>query len=94
MLNTGPRVVFLKLGPRYFPLFPSLKCFWACLKTQIVSIGAKIAFSQSCRDVKKKVIEKRTAFFVLSSLCCMKTNRKREKHKHTHTQWKRAKEDS
>ena len=65
-VKTGPRVVF-KTGPSScFTVVPHIySVLGACLKTQIVSICAKIVFSQNCRDIKNEVFEKKIAFFML-----------------------------
>ena len=41
-----------------FPSFPYF-CVLVCLKSHIVSIGAKIVFSRNCQDVKKCGFQKR-----------------------------------
>ena len=45
-------------------IFPSFIVFLVCLNSQIVCRGAKIVFSQNCRDVKNDVFETKKAFFV------------------------------
>ena len=46
--------------------FPVFMVFWGMLKTQIVSIGgAKIVFSQNCRDAKNEVFDKKSHFLFL-----------------------------
>ena len=45
---------------------------------QIVSICAKIVFSQNCLDVENEVFEKEIAFFVFVFLCSRKRNRKKK----------------
>ena len=64
MLRTGPSFsVFL-----LFYLFGHVK------KTQIVSMCAKIVFSNTCQDVKNEIFEKK--LHCLPLLCCCKRNRK------------------
>ena len=80
-LCSGPSfgAYVLKLVQVFFSLFPLFSlCFGVCLKTQIVSICAKIVFSQNCQDVKKEVFQWKIACFVLPFLYCCKRNRKRK----------------
>ena len=53
----------------------------ACSKTQIVSICAKIVFSQNCRDVKNEVFKKKIAFFdfCLFYVAARETEKKKNK---------------
>ena len=61
VLKIGPKIV-LKLVQNVSLFLPILWCFGGMLKAQIMSIGAKIVFSQNCRDVKNEVFEKKIAF--------------------------------
>ena len=70
VLKTGPNYKF-KTGPIFFTVFPFLVFWGYVLKTQIVSICAKIVFSQNWSGCQNLRISKKLHFFVfMSFLCC------------------------
>ena len=56
-----------------------LKCFGACLKTQIVSHCAKIVFLQNFGLSKMRISKRKLHVFVIFFLCWRNRNRKKEK---------------
>ena len=67
--------LYAQTGPGFSLFSHMYRIFWVYLKTQIVSICAKIVFSQNCRDVKHEVFEKIIAFVCLSFSCrCKRQN--------------------
>ena len=64
----------------FFTVSPFYRVFWACLKTQIVSICAKLAFFFFfCRDVKIEEFEKKIAFFGFVLFMLLQVKQKKEK---------------
>ena len=80
----------LKIGPSCFPLSPHIYSFLVCFKSQIVSIGAKLVFSQNCRDVTIEI--SKMLFLSVNLLKCWRKLEKDKQKKRKTQDGKRQKQ--